>query len=91
MLTPERIKSVRIPNAQDLTLREMYMLLVASKNSRNGRFDLACLAYKAGYLRGAGQAKQNAPASAETPTEATPQIQHNHESEKELSYYDTVF
>lgn len=82
MLTPERIKSVRIPYAQDLTLREMYMLLVASKNSRNGRFDLACLAYKAGYLRGAGQAKKNAPASAGTPTEASPNPQNKHESKK---------
>lgn len=82
MLTLERIKSVRIPYAQDLTLREMYMLLVASKNSRNGRFDLACLAYKAGYLRGAGQAKKNAPASEGTLTEASPNPQNNHESKK---------
>ena len=89
MLTPERIKSVRIPDAQDLTLREMYMLLVASKNSRNGRFDLACLAYKAGYLRGAGQAKKNAPASAGTLTEASPKSKTT--SKKEQNDYDTVF
>ena len=82
MLTPERIKSVHIPDAQDLTLREMYMLLVASKDARNGRFDLACLAYKAGYLRGAGQAKQNAPASAGTPAGASPNPQNKHESKK---------
>lgn len=86
MLTPERIKSVRIPDAQDLTLREMYMLLVASKNSR---FDLACLAYKAGYLRGAGQAKKNAPASAGTLTEASPKSKTT--SKKEQNDYDTVF
>lgn len=69
MLTLERIESAKIPEAQDLTLYELFLLRRASGGSR---FEIACLAYKAGYLRGAGQSKKNAPASAGTPTEASP-------------------
>lgn len=79
MLTLERIESTKIPEAQDLTLYELFLLRRASGGDR---LEIACLAYKAGYLRGAGQAKQNAPASAGTPTEASPNPQNKHESKK---------
>lgn len=79
MLTLGRIESTKIPEAQDLTLYELFLLRRASGGDR---LEIACLAYKAGYLRGAGQAKQNAPASAGTPTEASPNPQNNHESKK---------
>ena len=67
MLTLERIASTKIPEAQDLTLYELFLLRRASGGNR---FEIAC--YKAGYLRGAGQSKKNAPASAGTLTEASP-------------------
>lgn len=86
MLTLERIESTEIPVAQDLTLYELFLLRRASGGSR---FEIACLAYKAGYLRGAGQAKKNAPASAGTPTEASPKSKTT--SKKEQNDYDTVF
>lgn len=86
MLTLERIESTEIPVAQDLTLYELFLLRRASGGSR---FEIACLAYKAGYLRGAGQAKKNAPASAGTLTEASPKSKTT--SKKERNYYDTVF
>lgn len=79
MLTLERIESTKIPEAQDLTLYELFLLRRASGGRR---FEIACLAYKAGYLRGAGQAKKNAPASAGTLTEASPNPQNTHESKK---------
>lgn len=69
MLTLERIESAKIPVAQDLTLYELFLLRRASGGNR---FEIACLAYKAGYLRGAGQAKKNAPASVPALTEASP-------------------
>ena len=69
MLTLERIASTKIPEAQDLSLFELFLLRRASGGNR---FEIATMAYKAGYLRGAGQAKKNAPASAGTLTEASP-------------------
>lgn len=86
MLTLERIESTKIPEAQDLTLYELFLLRRASGGNR---FEIACLAYKAGYLRGAGQAKKNAPASAGTLTEASPKSKTT--SKKEQNDYDTVF
>lgn len=86
MLTLERIESAKIPVAQDLTLYELFLLRRASGGNR---FEIACLAYKAGYLRGAGQAKKNAPASAGTLTEASPKSKTT--SKKEQNDYDTVF
>lgn len=79
MLTLERIESTKIPEAQDLTLYELFLLRRASGGSR---LEMALMAYKAGYLRGAGQAKKNAPASAGTLTEASPNPQNTHESKK---------
>ena len=53
MLTLERIESTKIPPAQDLTLYELFLLRRASCGNR---LEIALMAYKAGYLRGAGQA-----------------------------------
>lgn len=86
MLTLERIESTKIPEAQDLTLYELFLLRRASGGSR---LEIACMAYKAGYLRGAGQAKKNASASAGTLTEASPKSKTT--SKKEQNDYDTVF
>ena len=72
MLTIEKIKATRIPCDQEMLYYEFMAISKAAGTTRDHTFWLITLAYQAGFLRGTGYANKKAPASAATPTEASP-------------------